>query len=186
MAVAHRHGRFVSRTAEVGLGCSRQHGEADVSASPRTSSTPAATQNAHFQVDEYLEKWDQFAQGSNNLVPYLRDNKAQFEETLTQLLRSGDRQAPARMVFYAVVQVGGSIPADSPLGIAALTVLGGDFKVTATKDGKRILFAADLFVWWEKHQGEYDDFPIFDDWQDRDFAKKTVIPMYRRVQQQTG
>jgi hypothetical protein len=142
--------------------------------------------NASSQVDQYLEKWDQFAQGSKELVPYLRDNKKQFEDALTQMLQSGNRQAPARMVFYPVVQVGGSIPAESPLGVAAIAVLGNDFNVTTTKEGTRVLFAADLFAWWEKHQGEYDHFSTFDDWQSRDFAKNTVLPMYRRLGRQPG
>ena len=59
-------------------------------------------------VDGYLEKWDRFAQGENQLVPDLRENKVTFEAALAWLLRAGDKRAPARMVFYSVVQVGGS------------------------------------------------------------------------------
>src|SRR4249920_2459810 len=58
-------------------------------------------------VDGYLEKWDRFAQGENQLVPELRDSKAGFEAALVRLLAAGDKRAPARMVFYPVVEVGG-------------------------------------------------------------------------------
>src|SRR5262245_45341870 len=70
-------------------------------------------------VDSYLEKWDRFAQGENRLVPELRDSKADFEAALTRLLAAGDKRAPARMIFYPVVEVGGAIPADSELGKAS-------------------------------------------------------------------
>src|SRR4051812_41256488 len=82
-----------------------------------TSTTTDARQtqasNDKAVVDGYLAKWDSFAQGDNQLVPFLRDNKPTFEVALTQLLKSGDRGAPARVVFYSVVQVGGSIPVES-------------------------------------------------------------------------
>ena len=130
-------------------------------------------------VDDYLVKWDQFAQGANQLVPFLRENKPAFEKALTQMLLAGDRRAPARLVFYPVVRVGGSIPADSPLGAAALQVLGRDFPVTKTKEGTTVLFAAELYAWWQAHQTEYEHFATFDEWQQRDFAQQKVLPMYR-------
>jgi hypothetical protein len=67
-------------------------------------------------VDEYLERWDRFAQGENQLVRYLRNNKSTFEAELTRLLQNGDKRAPARLVFYAVVQVAGAIATTSDLG----------------------------------------------------------------------
>jgi hypothetical protein len=136
-------------------------------------------------VDEYLTKWDQFAQGQNELVPYLRDQRPTFEAALTRLLRSGDRGAPARLVFYAVVQVGGFIPADSELGAAARTLLGADFPLTTTKTGQKVLFCSDLYFWWEKHQSRFERFPLFEEWLSRDFAKTTVLPAYRRLREQS-
>jgi hypothetical protein len=76
-------------------------------------------------VDDYLAKWDRFSQGENELVPYIRDNKDSFESTLARILEAKDKRGPARMVFYAVVQVGGSIPLDSDLGKASADALGG-------------------------------------------------------------
>ena len=130
-------------------------------------------------VDGYLEKWDRFAQSENQLVPELRDNKTGFEAALARLLRAGDKRAPARMVFYPVVQVGGSIPADSELGKASAAVLGPDFPVTTTKEGERVYFGGDLYLWWEANRGKYEAFPLFDEWSKRDFAQTVVIPMFR-------
>jgi hypothetical protein len=134
-------------------------------------------------VDVYLEKWDRFAQGENQLVPEFRDTKLGFEAALVRLLAAGDKRAPARMVFYPVVQVGGAIPADSELGKASAALLGSDFPVTTTKDGKRVYFGGDLYLWWEANRAKYDAFALFDDWSKRDFAQTKVIPLYRRTAQ---
>jgi len=132
-------------------------------------------------VDRYLEKWDRFAQGENQLVPELRDSKAGFEAALTRLLAAGDKRAPARMVFYPVVEVGGAIPADSELGKASAAVLGPNFPVTTTKEERRVYFCGDLYLWWEANRAKYEAFPLFDEWSKRDFAQAVVIPMYRRM-----
>jgi hypothetical protein len=134
-------------------------------------------------VDDYLTKWDRFAQGENELVPTLRDSKAGFEAALVRLLAAGDKRAPARMVFYPVVQVGGGIPADSELGKASAAVLGPDFPVTTMKDGQRVYVCGDLYLWWDANRAKYDAFALFDEWSQRDFAQAVVIPMYRRTAQ---
>ena len=130
-------------------------------------------------VDGYLEKWDRFAQGENQLVPELRDDRAAFEVALGRLLLAGDKRAPARMVFYAVVQVGGSIPAGSDLGKASAAVLGPGFPVATTNDGEHVYFGGDLYLWWEANRSKYDAFALFDEWCKRDFAQTVVIPMFR-------
>jgi hypothetical protein len=132
-------------------------------------------------VDGYLEKWDRFVQGENQLVPELRKNEGAFEAMLTRLLLASDKRAPSRMVFYAVVQVGGSIPAGSELGKASAAILDPDFSVTTTKEGEGVYFGGDLYLWWEAHRGEYEAFPLFEEWSKRDFARTVVIPMFRRV-----
>jgi hypothetical protein len=132
-------------------------------------------------VDDYLSKWDQFAQGTNQLAPFLRDNKAAFEAALTRLLEIGDKRAPARMVFYPVVQVGGFIAADSKLGKACAMVLGPEFPVTTTKDGERVYFCGDLYFWWQDNHAKLDPFPLFEEWSKREFARTVVIPMYART-----
>jgi hypothetical protein len=111
-------------------------------------------------VDGYLQKWDRFAQGENQLVPELRDNKARFEAALADLLIAGDKRAPARMVFYPVVQVGGAIPVESELGNAVAPILGPNFAVTTTKDGQRVYFAGDLYFWWEANRTKFDAYPL--------------------------
>src|SRR5262249_39487752 len=77
-------------------------------------------------VDQYLATWDRFARGANELVPFLKKNKGAFEAALVRLLNGKDRGAAGRLVFYPVVQVGGSIPVDSDLGRAAAAMLGPD------------------------------------------------------------
>jgi hypothetical protein len=47
-----------------------------------------------------------------------------------------------------------------------------------------VYFAADLYHWWLEHQKEYERYALFDEWAERGFAKKTVIPMYRRLRDQ--
>jgi hypothetical protein len=129
-------------------------------------------------VDNYLARWDRFAQGDNELVPHLRDNKEAFEAALTRLLEADDERAPARMVFYAVVQVGGFIPLGSDLGRAARKLLGPKFPVFKSEDGTRALFAGDLYFWWGKISSEYKPYSLLDEWSQRDFAETVVIPMY--------
>ena len=158
-------------------GCSKQ--QPDVTPAPAVGD---AQMNRDLQlVDRYLEKWDRFAQGENQLVPELRDSKAGFEAALTRLLAAGDKRAPARMVFYPVVEVGGAIPADSELGKASAAVLGPNFPVTTTKEERRVYFCGDLYLWWEANRAKYEAFPLFDEWSKRDFAQAVVIPMYRRM-----
>ena len=92
-------------------------------------------------VDDYLAKWDRFTQGENELVPVIRDHKIAFESALTRMLLARDKRGPARMVFYAVVQIGGFIPLESELGKASSGVLGPDFPVFTSKEGTRSYFA---------------------------------------------
>lgn len=60
-------------------------------------------------VDAYLIRWDRFAQGDNRLVPYIRRNKAAFEEALSLLVREKPAEGAVRAAFYTLVQVGGYI-----------------------------------------------------------------------------
>ena len=157
--------------------CTKQ--KSDVALAPAVERAPMSRDLQ--VVDGYLEKWDRFAQGENQLVPELRDSKAGFEAALARLLAAGDKRAPARMVFYPVVEVGGSISAESELGKASATVLGPDFPVTTMKDGQRVYFGGDLYLWWENNRDKYESFDLFDEWSKRDFAQTVVIPMYRRT-----
>ncbi len=129
-------------------------------------------------VDEYLSNWDSFAQGQNELVPILRDNKTEFLAALVRMLKSHDKRAPARMVFYPIVQIGGSIDVDSDLGQACAKIVGDDFPITNTKKGEQVYFGGDLFFWWEGNRERFESFPLFDEWMPRDFTQNVVIPMY--------
>jgi hypothetical protein len=158
-------------------GCSKERSEAPRGSN--SSSVGNAAMASDLQtVDDYLSKWDSFANGKNDLAPFLKENKKGFEAALTRMLNAKDKRAPARMVFYPVVQVGGSIPVDSELGKAAATILGADFPVTTSKDGERNYFAGDLYFWWQDNAKSYEAYPLFEEWRNRDFAKTVVVPMY--------
>lgn len=132
-------------------------------------------------VDEYLVKWDRFAQGDNGLIPFLRDNGGAFERALSRLLRSGDRRAQSRLVFYLVVQVGGHFSVESDLGKASGAVLGPDFPTMTTPEGQRVYFAGDVYFWWEEHRQRYEGFSLLDAWASREFTRTFVVPLYQSL-----
>lgn len=135
-------------------------------------------------IDTFLEYWDRFAQGENQLVPYIKKLRPEFERQLAERLIAGNAGAPARMVFYAVVQVGGFIDLATELGKAAHKVVGADFPVFESKEGKRALFAGELFFWWRDNLHRFERYPLFDEWMERDFAQSVVIPMYQATHEQ--
>ena len=130
-------------------------------------------------IDRYLSTWDKFAQGANDLLPALKADAPEFRSQLAAALRQGDRRAASRFVFYAVVQVGGFIPADSELGQAFHGSVGESVPIfVSEKDGSRSYFAGDLYFWWEAHKTEYPSLPLYDEWRQRDFARNVAIKMY--------
>lgn len=141
----------------------------------------AATSHDLQIVDEYLLRWDQFATGKNELAPYLRENKSTFEAALTRLMDAKDKRAPARLVFYSVVQVGGFIPVDSELGNSVTSLVGPDLPITTSKKGEKNYFAGDLFFWWQDNANANanEPYPLFEEWLKRDFAQRVAIPMYK-------
>jgi hypothetical protein len=108
-----------------------------------------------------------------------------FEAALVRLLEKKDPRAPARMVFYPVVQVGGFIPLDSALGRAAKSTVKDEIRPFIDKQGKEHYFAADLYLWWEQHESEFVPFGQFDEWRKRPFGRDTVIPGYRKMASQS-
>lgn len=132
-------------------------------------------------LDEYLAKWDLFATQGDDFPPTLAELTPQFEETLVDLLRRGIKQSVPRMVFYAVIQIGGFFETDTPLGIAAIDLLGHDFPTHAFRGG-RILFASDLYFWWHENRDQYEAFALFDEWHHRPYTKEEVLPMYNQLQ----
>lgn len=112
------------------------------------------------------------------------DWKEAFEESLAQMLEAGDRRAVKRLVFYAVVQVGGSIPADSRLGKAAAAVLAPECQLSGADEGNPRYFAGDLFLWCRENGWRFESFPLLDEWTRRDFAQQVAIPMYLAVREQ--
>ena len=132
-------------------------------------------------IDDYLRQWDQFAQGANELAASIREKQTVFESSLTRPLLAGDKRAPARMVFYPVVQIGGSINADSELGKAVAALVGDAVAVTTSDTGEPGFFAGHLYFWWLDEHEKFEAFPLFDEWQSREFAQTVAIPMYQGV-----
>ncbi len=162
-------------------GCSGGRGPDGDGGGPGANQGRAPVMGDLDAVDAYLEKWDRFARGENTLAPQLREDKAAFEAALTRLLEAKDRRAPGRLVFYAVVKVGGSIIADSELGRACTPILGPDFPVVTRKDGGKNFFCGDLYFWWQDHRGQFEAYPLFEEWKGRDYAQRVAIPMYEAV-----
>jgi hypothetical protein len=129
-------------------------------------------------VDGYLARWTQFAQGDNSLASSIKQDQQRFESQLSRLLQDGDPQAPARAVFYTVVQVGGSIPVESELGQAMAPLLGPDFPTITSEAGPPSFLSVDLYFWWLDNASRYQPFQLFDDWSQTEFARNVVIPMY--------
>jgi hypothetical protein len=189
IAVSRRCTALIVLALAMTAGCS-QHDESMTATTPTPSQETESKTDGHLNmgnenigIDDFLSKWDRFAQGENDLVPEIKNSKSGFEIALAKLLRDRDPRAPSRLVFYAVVQIGGFINADSELGVAAKPILGHDFKITTTKDGTDSLFAGDLYFWWLDHKTDFDSFPLLDEWQQRDFTKSVAIPMYGSVRQ---
>ena len=144
-----------------------------------TTVTDVSAEEYNFEfIDEYLTMWDRFANGENDLVPYLKENNKKFEAQLAAAISANDNKAPARMVFYPVVQVGGFIPKDTHFGKAVSRVVGEDFPSNKNKEGLEVYFAGNLYFWWQENKSKYESYSLFDDWMNREFAKQTVIPMY--------
>ncbi len=133
-------------------------------------------------IDEYLARWDEFARGQNSLGTYLRGNKARFEAELSSLLRAGDKNAAGRVVFYAVVQVGGFIDSQSELGREVTKALGA-FPLVDGEDGRKMIFAGDLYFWWEMKKRDYPAFALYEEWLKRDFTQNTVLRLYSGVRE---
>lgn len=130
-------------------------------------------------IDGYLSNWDKFAQGANELLPALKGDAPEFRKQLATALRQGDRRALSRFVFYAVVQVGGFIPAESELGQAFRERVGEEVPIfVSEKDGSHSYFAGDLYFWWEAHKAEYAALPLYDEWRQRDFTRNVAIRVY--------
>jgi hypothetical protein len=127
-------------------------------------------------VDSYLAMWDRFAQGENSFAREINDAWPAARESLIRGLNAKDPSFPSRVVFLMLVQVGGSMDVDSDLGRAWRNYV-GDFPVTED-DSRKVYFAADFYSWWRRHQSTRNDLPLLREWLSRDFAMKTVIPMY--------
>ena len=135
------------------------------------------------QLDAYLSTWDQFAQGSNDLAAELSSRAPGFQGELAAALTAQDPRAPSRLVFYLVVQVGGFLSVDTPLGLAVGKLLGPAFPVVKHAGEPDRYFAGDIWFWWLDHRSHYANYALLDDWANREFARTVVLPMYQIARQ---
>jgi len=143
------------------------------------SSLFAANEKYDFEfIDDYLSRWDSFAQGDNSLVPSLKRDKPRFETELSDALVSGDKRAMSRAIFSAVVQVDGFIPLDSPIGQGIQKESAGGIAIFTSDKGEKMYFAGDLYDWWLTNRNRFSDYPLFNDYMKRDFAKDVVLKLY--------
>ncbi|MCP5558489.1 MAG: hypothetical protein H7A55_12120 [Verrucomicrobiaceae bacterium] len=133
------------------------------------------------RVDLYLKKWDEFATGSPDSGYHLGGRFPEFEASLLRMFAVNDARAPSRFVFYQLVQVGGFIEAESPLGRAFARATNGTCRTTLADGDIPKYFAGDLYFWWIDHASEFASMPLMDNWLKREFAQKTAIPMYTAV-----
>lgn len=131
-------------------------------------------------IDGYLTNWDAFAQGQKELLTTIKKDVTQFSSELSKALDKGDKRAPSRFVFFAVVQVGGFIPLDSQLGKAFHKQVGETVPIfTSEEDGKKSYFAGDLYFWWEKHKSEFAEYSLYDEWSKREFTRNVALKLYQ-------
>jgi len=133
-------------------------------------------------IDRYLTIWDQFARGDNGLIPRLNKERPEFERQLAVAFQKGDPRAPSRLVFFAVVQVGGMVPVHSPLGDAFRQRFGDVLPIFSSEaEPAPRYFAGDFYFWWEKHKSEYQSFPLYEEWHQREFARTVAIKLYESI-----
>ncbi len=131
-------------------------------------------------IDEYLKTWDDFAQGANEKAALIREERDSFECELAEALTQKDKRAPARLVFSSVVTVGMPVELEGALG-AAFKELVGEAVPKTTFEGRDCYFSADLYFWWQENKAKYEASPLFDEWSKREFAQKSVIPMFEKL-----
>ncbi len=130
-------------------------------------------------IDSFLHDWFRFADGANELVPKIKAATPRVEQELAQALVAGDKRAPGRLVYFMVVQVGGSVDVRSELGQACKILFGPDVAPVVSKQGRQVYFAGDIFFWWQRHAAGFSAYPALESWMVSEFAQSTVIPMYR-------
>lgn len=140
------------------------------------------TRSARFAyVDEYLSVWGWATEIENRIIGWLSKKAPTFEQHLTRCFRTDRREAMPRFIYYLVVQVGGAVSSNSPLGREALRELGPGFPTTSLDELGEAIFSAGAYKWWTQHRTAYPEFWLLHKWEDSDFAKGTAIPMLLQV-----
>lgn len=130
-------------------------------------------------VDQYLQTFDRLAEGDESQVPQIKAAWPGAQAQLVGALRARDPRAPSRLVLLMLLQIGGSVPIESEMGRAWREYVGIDFPVHDTGPTP-VYFVSDFYFWWTENRSEKHDVPLLAQWVERDFAKESVLPMYRR------
>jgi hypothetical protein len=135
-------------------------------------------------VDEYLDAMSLLVdvpsvEDVKKMSANLERRRPEFEASLARLLKAGDPRAPGRLVYSQVILVGDFLNVESPVGKAAMPLLGKDVRVQKM-DGDQLIFAGDLYLWWRSKAKQYEPYPALTRWENSDLAKKSVIPMYEK------
>lgn len=117
-------------------------------------------------IDAHLQQWDALARGDRRAAAAVIDpsNRAVFEHALLELLGSEDRAAPARLVFYLVVQQFGMLSLETALGAAAGDLV-GDPNGALAREGRTVYVPADLYRWWKQNGARYEPLPLLERWE---------------------
>jgi hypothetical protein len=139
-----------------------------------------------YNINGYLGAWDRFAQGESGLAGFLNEYHEPFENLLAASLYAGYAWAPSRVVFYTLVQVGGTIEVESHLGREWRAFTEDSFPVVSGKGGVPVYFAAHFYDWWMQSGHRYPRYDLLEEWLSREFARTTAIPMYQSLLRQEG
>ncbi len=134
-------------------------------------------------VDKYLLTKDECAQGKGDIdasEKFLKTNDNMYHTNLGYAFMRNDRRSPSRFVFYALLGVG--VPVSHTNDTNQFRRL-SDYKFPVIQSGQYSgeLAPWDIYFWWTTNSQNYESFPLMDEWLKRDFAQKTVIPMYEKM-----
>jgi hypothetical protein len=132
-------------------------------------------------IDDFLARFDRFAQGENELLPALRYDIPRFNAEIVLAVHTDPHWATSRAIMYPILQVGGFVPVVSPYGVALASIFRDSGPQPTQLRGEQFYFAGDLYLWWEQERTRYAPFQLYDEWRNRDFARNVVIPRYTRL-----
>lgn len=151
------------------------NGILDIDAADEESTLPGSVPDWAF-LDDYLRRWDRQRQGEERLFGGLARELTRFNGELVRALRVDRTRAVPRAIMFPLLRGGGSgaIPVDAPVGVALREALGESALPRTTWPAGEFYAGADLLEWWEANRGDYEPFPLFDEWRARALTRREV------------